>query len=157
MDNDLRLMSISFLFLQKIRSDFLGGFIFAIMTPAWRHDQVKQFVFEAWGLFHISPEIINLSKVGVPEIIRIYFPGNTIFNRDIPILHLICSKYPIPNPNEIAKIGIHIQRIPGMMNAVVRRSEYEMIQKSETRIFEEVFSNMDESPPGAVDEHNKKQ
>src|SRR6516225_3908272 len=120
-------MTIWFLFLQKIRSDFFGGFVISIMTPARRHDQIKQFVFEAWSFLHISPEIIYLAKVGVPEIIRVYFPRNAIFYRDIPILDLISSKDPIPNPNEIAKIGIHIQWIPGVVHAMVRRSENEMI------------------------------
>jgi len=53
------------------------------MAPAWRHNDIKEFIFQSRGIFYIACEGGNLSKIYIQEIMRVHISGDAIFHRDI--------------------------------------------------------------------------
>ena len=108
MENVWDSRAFSLLVTEKISPDLFGCFVVPHMAPAWRHDQVEQFVPDTWCFFYILPEIIYFPEIGIQKIIWTNLSCYAIFNRYPSILHLKRTKDLIPYIEQVAKIGIHI-------------------------------------------------
>ena len=93
--------------------------MFSRVAPAGRHDEVQEFIFNAGGFGHVFGEGDEFSEIGIHEAIRFHFSGDSIFHGDFWIDGLAGSEDPVPDIQQVAKIRIHVEGIPSMVNAVV--------------------------------------
>ena len=89
------------------------------MAPAGRHDQVEEFVFNAGGFGYVFGEGDKFSEVGIQKTVRFHFAGDSVFDGDFRIDGLVGTEDPVPDIEQVAKIRIHVEGIPSMVNAVV--------------------------------------
>ena len=69
----------------------------------------------------IPPQADKFSEIEVPEVTLVDRAGDTILDRDSRLLVLVGAENAVPDIQQIAKIRVHIERIPGMMHPVVGR------------------------------------
>src|SRR5664279_6370195 len=105
------------------------------MAPARRHYQVQKFILNTRRLFYIAKQGRKFAEINIGKIIWVHLSRYTIFNRDFFFFIYISSKNLVPYIQQVTKIGIHVIRISGMVNTVVRWRKNDIIQKSKPGIF----------------------
>ena len=128
----LRWLHFSF---QKLFPHHVCCFMFAGMAPSRGHYQVQKFILNSGCLFYIVKQGCKFAEIHIGKIIRVHLSRYTIFNRDLFFFSYICSKNLIPYIEQVAEIGIHIIRIAGMVNTVMRWRKNDIIQKAKPCVF----------------------
>ena len=82
---------------------------------------------------------------------------DTILYRYVIPFGLIGLEDAVPHIEQIAKVGVHIQRVACVVYAVVRGREDEFTKEAKTRILHEVLADMNKSTPRTVNEHDGEQ
>jgi len=127
------------------------------MVPPRRHKDIQDLVDEPRGFGDILREVVEFAKIDIEEILRVYFSCNAVFDGNGFAFPLQGSEHPVPNVQQIAEIGIHVQRIFRVVHAVMGRGQDDPVQEAEPAILQDVLADMDKGAPGAVDEHDKEQ
>ena len=71
--------------------------MFARVAPAGRHYQIEEFVDDAGRMENIFCQMIYLTEINVPEVGRIYFSGDAVFNLNVRVFRLIRFENAIPD------------------------------------------------------------
>ena len=137
--------------------DVFREHMIARVTPTRWHDQVKEFILYPRGPGDIFRQVVKFAKVYIEKISGIDTPGNAILDRDVVLFGLIGLEDPVPDVQQVAEVGVHVERVSCMVNTVVGGGEDEFAQETKAGIFHEVLTHMNKSTPRAVNEHDGKQ
>lgn len=144
-------------FLHILLPDVFRQHMIAGVTPTRRHDQVKEFILYPGSPGDIFRQIVKFAKVYIEEISGIDAPRDTILDRNVVLFGLIGLEDPVPDIQQVAEVGVHVQRVACVVYAVVGGCEDEFTKETKTRMLHEVLTDMNKSAPRAVNEHDGKQ
>src|SRR5258705_1879348 len=96
------------------------GFMFTGMAPSGWHYHVQKFIFKSRRIFHITEQGRKFTKIYIGKTSWLHLSCYAIFNRNLFFFIHVSSKNFIPNIQQVAKISVHVIRVTGMMNTVVR-------------------------------------
>ena len=127
------------------------------MAPAGRHPDVEELVFQPGGFCDIVEEADELAEIHVEKIACIDRAGDAVFDLFIKVLVLVCFEYPVPDVQQVAEIGVHVQGIAGVMHPMVRRGKDDAAHKAHPAVAHDAFSYVNEGAPGTVDSHDQEE
>src|SRR5579859_1499816 len=105
----------------------------------------------------ILGQVIKLSEINIPEIAGIQRAGDTIFDLYPGFFRLIGPEDPVPDIEQVAEVGVHVQGVAGMVNPVMDRCKDNILKEAHPAVFEEIFHDMNKGAPGAIDQHDEEQ
>jgi len=100
-----------FLLPKPFGPDGRGRLVVAGMAPAGGHDDIKQLIDQTGRTIYVFSQRDKLPEIYVQEAPRVHFPGDPIHRRYIFPFGPIGPENPVPDIEEVAKIGIHVQGI----------------------------------------------
>ena len=145
------------MFLDILLPDVFRQLVIACVIPTRGHNQVEEFILYPGSPGDILRQVVKLAKVYIEEISGIDVPRDTILDRDVVLFGLIGLEDPVPDVQQVAEVGVHVQRVACVVYAVVGGGEDEFAKETKTRILHEVLTDMNKSAPRAVNEHDGKQ
>ena len=131
--------------------------VVAGVAPAGRHPYVEELVFEPGGFCDIAEETDELAEIHVDKIAGIDGTCDAVFYLFIDIFILVCFKYPVPDVQQVAEVGVHVQGITGMVYPVVGGGEDDAAHKAQTSVAHNTFSHVNESAPGSIHRHDQEE
>ena len=96
------------MFLDILLPDVLRQLMIARMVPAWRHNQVQEFIFYPGSTSDIFHQVIEFTEVYIEEISSIDVPRNTILDLDVILFGLVSFEDAVPDVKQVAEVGVHV-------------------------------------------------
>ena len=136
--------------------DHAGCFVVAGVAPSRRHPDIEELVLQAGGFSDVFKQANEFSKIHVDKTAGIDGSCDAVFYFFGGLFILICFEDPVPDVQQIAKIGVHVQGIAGMVYPVMGWGEDDAAHKAHASVLHNIFSYVDKSAPCAVNGHDEK-
>lgn len=127
------------------------------MAPAGRHPDVEKFIFQPRRFCYVPEQAVEFTKIHVEEAAGIDGTGDAVLDLFGRFFILVGPEYPIPYIEQIAKIGIHVFWVAGMVYAVMGGGKDKFLHEAHPGVFHDIFPHMDEGAPGAIDGHDEEE
>src|SRR5215469_17785817 len=99
----------------------------------------------------------EFAQISINHAIRLYRPGDAVFNRDILVLFHIGAEDAVPDRQQVAEIGVHVEHVARVMKTMMRGRQHNAIKYTKLPLPQHILAEVDEASPEAIDDHDEDQ